>query len=171
MKRGDHLLSSAGLSALQDTIPESHMFLRTVTTAATLLAMGVTASLAQDPIEERQQIMKDNGQAMRVLVPMARGQADYDAEAALAAFVSIRDDAARFGELFPEGTETGGDTRAKPEIWTDREGFDAAVAAFVEDAEAAVAAAPADLDAFRPVFGAMAENCGDCHEVYQVPEN
>ncbi|WP_306118160.1 MULTISPECIES: cytochrome c [unclassified Roseitalea] len=145
---------------------------RQSTIAAMIVAATAATAVAQDDvIEQRQQLMKDNGQAMRVLVPMARGQAEYDAEAALAAFVSIRDSALVFGDLFPEGSETGGDTRAKPEIWSDREGFDAAVAAFIDDTEAAVAAAPADLDAFRPVFGAMAQNCGDCHEVYQVPED
>ncbi|MCR9120678.1 MAG: cytochrome c [Phyllobacteriaceae bacterium] len=148
------------------------MLLRTLTIAATMLATGATVSIAQDdPIAERQEAMKTMGRSMRVLVPMARGQADYDAEAALAAFVQMNDAAQNYGDLFPEGTETGGDTRAKPEIWTDREGFDTAVADFKEDLAMAVSADIGSLDAFRPVFGAVAQNCGDCHEDYQVPEN
>lgn len=148
------------------------MLLRTLTIAATVLAMGATVSVAQDdPIAERQEKMKTMGGAMRVLVPMFREQADYDAEAALAAFVRMNEAVDGYGALFPEGTETGGDTRAKPEIWSDREGFDAAVADFEEDLAMAASADIPDLDSFKPVFGAVAQNCGDCHEVYQVPEN
>ena len=147
------------------------MLVRTTMIAAAVLAVGLAPALAQDPIEQRQQTMKEMGEAMRVLVPMARGQADYDAEAALAAFVRMNDAAQGYGDLFPEGSETGGDTRARPEIWTDREGFDAAVAAFEEDLAMAVSADVSSIDAFRPVFGAVAQNCGDCHENYQVPES
>lgn len=147
------------------------MVLRTLTLAAGLLAAATLSVSAQDPIAERQAKMKEMGGAMRVLVPMARGQADYDAGAALAAFVRMNDAAQGYGDLFPEGSETGGDTRARPEIWTDRQGFDAAVLAFDEDLAAAVAAEPATLDEFRPVFGMVAENCGACHEKYQVPES
>lgn len=148
------------------------MPLRILTIAATMLALGSTVSVAQDdPIAERQEKMKTMGQSMRVLVPMFREQADYDAEAALAAFVRMNEAVDGYGDLFPEGTETGGDTRAKPEIWSDREGFDAAVAAFEEDLAMATSADIPDLASFKPVFGAVAQNCGDCHEVYQVPEN
>lgn len=146
------------------------MFMRSTLIAASLAAFGLAPALAQDPIGERQQKMKTMGQQMRVLVPMARGQADYDAEAALAAFVQMNDAAQGYGDLFPEGSDTG-DTRAKPEIWTDRDGFNTAVAAFEEDLAMAVSADVSSLDAFRPVFGAVAQNCGDCHENYQVPEN
>lgn len=147
------------------------MLSRTVSIAAAALAMSATAALAQDPISERQETMKTMGDAMRVLVPMFREQADYDAEAALAAFVRMNEAAQGYGDLFPEGTETGGDTRAKPEIWTDREGFDAAVAAFEEDLAMAASAEIPDLASFKPVFGAVEQNCSDCHEDYQVPEN
>ena len=147
------------------------MVQRTVALAAGMLAALTLSASAQDPIAERQAKMEEMGGAMRVLVPMARGQADYDAGAALAAFVRMNDAAQGYGDLFPEGSETGGDTRARPEIWSDREGFDAAVLAFEEDLAAAVAAEPASLDDFRPIFGMVTENCGACHEKYQVPNS
>lgn len=137
--------------------------------ATALLFLGTGAVVAQDPISERQAAMKSVGGAMRVVAGFARGQADYDAAAALAAFTTMNEVSMTYGTLFPEGSDTG-DTKAAPAIWTDRAGFDAAVAKFEADTAAAIAAAPADLDAFRPVFGAVAANCGACHEKYQIPE-
>jgi len=152
------------------------MLIRNLSIAAGLAAMTAASAITSvaiaqdDPIAERQELMKSNGQSMRVLVPMARGQAEYDAAAALAEFVRMNEVAMQFGELFPEGSETGGDTRARAEIWTDRAGFDAEVLVFQEATAAAVAAEPADLDAFRPVFGAVGQTCGTCHEKYQIPD-
>jgi len=76
--------------------------------------------------------------------------------------------AATYGEHFPEGSDTGFETEAAPAIWTDRAGFDAKLAEFKEDADAAVAAAPADLDALKAVFGPLTQNCGACHETYRL---
>lgn len=152
------------------------MLIRKLSIAAALVALVAATTITpsaiaqDDPIAERKEAMKVMGGAMRTLVPMARGQADYDAEAALAAFVRMNDAAQNYGELFPEGSETGGDTRARPEIWTDRAGFDQAVDDFKVDLAAAVDAAPADAATFGPVFGAVAQNCGACHERFQVPE-
>lgn len=71
--------------------------------------------------------------------------------------------------LFPKGTETGGDTKALPEIWSDRAGFEkiasAAGAAATKLAEAAKAN---DADAVAVQFKALGEQCGACHKGYRA---
>jgi cytochrome c556 len=71
--------------------------------------------------------------------------------------------------VFPKGSETGHDTKAKPEIWTDSAGFakdanDLATAAgkLEELAKAGDAAGVADQ---VKVVGAA---CGACHRTYRV---
>ncbi|MEO1748450.1 MAG: cytochrome c [Pseudomonadota bacterium] len=137
---------------------------------ATIVALtaGSAVVTAQDAIAERKAAMKSVGGAMRTLVGFARGQADYDAAAALAAFTTMNEVAGRYGDLFPEGSEAGGDTKAAPAIWTDRAGFDAEVAKFQVNTASAIDAAPADVDAFRAVFGPVGASCGSCHEKYQL---
>ncbi len=72
--------------------------------------------------------------------------------------------------LFPEGTDKG-DTEASPKIWEDMAGFQAKVDKFKTDAAAALAAAPADLDALKVEFGKVAANCGGCHETFRIKKS
>lgn len=133
--------------------------------ACVLVFAGAAAA---DEIEDRQALMKRNGDAMKILAPMAKGEAPYDQAAAMEGFQQFVDTADRLPDLFPESSQTGGDTEASPKIWEDQAGFETQIDAFREDSEAALAAAPADLASFQAAFGAVAENCGDCHETYRV---
>lgn len=145
-----------------------HLLLKSVTLAAIVATSSFTIAHAQDAIAERQQAMKSVGGAMRVVGGMARGQADFDAAAALAAFQTMNEVSGRYASLFPEGSETGGETEAKDTIWSDRAGFEAEVAKFEAATAAAVAAAPQDMDSFRAVFGPVGQSCGSCHEGYRI---
>jgi cytochrome c556 len=70
--------------------------------------------------------------------------------------------------LFPPGTEKGHDTKARPEIWTDRAGFDADAAALVTEADKlATVAATGDKAAFAAQWKAMGGACGACHRGYR----
>ncbi len=102
---------------------------------------------------------------------MVKGEVDYDAAAALAALSTISEVASTFGEHFPEGSETGFETEAAPAIWTDRAGFEAKIADLKASADAGVAAAPADLDGLKAVFGPLTKNCGTCHETYRLKKS
>lgn len=132
-----------------------------------LSALVLPALAAEGPVAERQALMKQVGGAMKTLGGTAKGAVAYDAAAVKAAFMSMHEAAAAFGKHFPEGSEAA-DSEASPKIWTDREGFDAALAKFQTDTTKAVEAAPADKDAFMPVFGQVASNCKACHEAYRV---
>lgn len=150
------------------TLPRTFLKLTALSAMVAATAFVVVPANAQDPIAERQQAMKSVGGAMRVVGGMARGTTDFDAMAALEAFQTMNEVAGRYASLFPEGSETGGDTEAKETIWTDRAGFEAEVAKFETATAAAIAAAPQDLDSFRAVFGPVGQSCGSCHEGYRI---
>lgn len=138
--------------------------------ATTLLAAAVAlpALAAEDPIAQRQAIMKDNGKAIGTLAGMAKGQIPFDALAAEMAIRVMNASANGFGALFPEGSETGGDTEAKPEIWSNRADFEVKLAEFRAATEGAMSAPPADLDGVKAALGALGKTCGSCHETYRV---
>lgn len=140
-----------------------------ISLSAVLIA--VSAAYAQDPISDRQKAMKMVGAAAKASSEMIKGEKPFDAAVALESFQTMNDVAKDFVSLFPEGSETGGDTEASPKIWEDRAGFEAAVAKFEADSAEAIAAAPSDLDAFKASFGKVAANCGACHKAYRVSKN
>lgn len=128
----------------------------------------VSTSAFADPIADRKAAMKNVGMAMGTLVKMVKGQMDYDANAALLSFAIMNNAAIGYSSLFPAGTETGGETTAHAKVWSDTAGFTAGMDKFRDDAAAAIAAKPADLDAFKAAFGKVAANCKVCHETYRV---
>ena len=139
--------------------------------ASAVLAESHASLPMADPAADRQSMMSNVGKAMAHLAAMAKGEAPYDARVADAAFRVMNTAALGFGSQFPEGSETGSETEAAPAIWSDRAGFDTAIGQFASATSAAVAAAPADLDAFKPVFGGVAGTCKSCHEGYRISKN
>ena len=137
---------------------------------AAAAAVVFTASAAHaDAIADRKALMKEKvGASMGLLGKTAKGEMAYDAAAVLAAFTTMREATNGFGDLFPADSKEGGETTASPKIWEDMDGFKAALVKFQGDLDSAVSAAPADKDAFMPVFGAVAGNCKACHETYRV---
>lgn len=69
---------------------------------------------------------------------------------------------------FPLGTETGHDTKAKPEIWSDRAGFEKAAANLTAQSDKLVALAEADDKAgFAAQYVEVGKACGACHRQYK----
>jgi cytochrome c556 len=74
---------------------------------------------------------------------------------------------------FPRGSgpETGARTRARPEIWTDAEGFRAAGVRLVVAARGFDAAARGtDVAAIRAAMRGVAGACSGCHDDFRAPE-
>ena len=72
----------------------------------------------------------------------------------------------KFGTLFPVGSGREGapETRAKPEIWTQRAEFDAAIDKLVVETVAFGKAAEAgNADGVKAAWPKVAEACGACH--------
>ena len=130
--------------------------------------LGASVALASDdPIKDRRELMKGNGKAVKGVVAMLKGEAPYDGQAVEKAMTDVNKSLATFVTLFPKGSETGGETAAKPEIWEDKTDFEAKA----KDLEAATAkaatAAPGGLDSFKMAFGPVGKACKACHEKYR----
>ncbi len=73
--------------------------------------------------------------------------------------------------LFPTGTEKGHDTKAKPEVWSDKAGFEKAAATLTAQSEKLVALADAnDKAGFATQFAEVGKACGGCHRPYRVQQ-
>jgi len=133
------------------------------------VAIAATAGLAfgqDDPLAQREALMKEMGAQAGISVKMIKGESPYDAAAAKAAMDKIAANAAEIPSYFPEGSE-GGD--ALPVIWENFSDFEAKATALKTAAEAAAAAADQGVEAFGPAFGAVGQACGACHQVYRKP--
>jgi cytochrome c556 len=135
---------------------------------AAMLIAGVAHA---DVIADRKAEMKNNGAKMGVLVKSVKGEIEYDAAAILDALKSMRATTTNYAELFPAGTETGGETEASPKIWEDMEGFKAKLAAFHAELDAAVAAAPDSKEALQPLVGKIGGTCQGCHETFRLKKS
>ena len=122
------------------------------------------------PIEDRQKSMKANNQSMKILGGMAQGESPFDAavvkeqgEALATTFDGLRN-------LFPPGSENGQpETYAKPEIWSDPDGFTAAITRAMDAALAL--AAVTDEAQLMDAVGTMGEACKNCHDKYRRPKD
>ena len=145
-----------------------------------LIALAVVASGAgvagsvqaqqkpEDVIKYRKAVMTVQSWNMRPLALMVKGQQPYDA--ALFAWYAgvIQSTSFMLPDAFLPGSDKG-DTRAKPEIWKDAAKFKQAVDNFNADATRLVAATKAGtLDAVKGPFGALAKNCGGCHNEFRM---
>ncbi len=68
--------------------------------------------------------------------------------------------------MFPSGSDGG---RTKPEIWSDRAGFEKAAADLVSAANALAALADSgDMGKIGAAAGAVGKACGSCHKPYRA---
>lgn len=138
----------------------------------TVAAAQTPARTPADLIRNRQASYKQIQSAFKILFQQRQASAP--------SIEAIRPHAATIARLapqvngwFPPGTgpETGVPTRAKSELWANRQDFLARAAAFVVAARQVDAAARAgDLDAYRAAFPALRQACADCHDRYRGPE-
>ncbi len=132
-----------------------------------ILAAGI-AIAAQNPIGERKQLMKDNGEATKLVTAMLKGEKPYDAKQAETAMKYINASIAKFVALFPKGSETGDDTAAKPEIWTNKAEFESIAKQLDAVTAKAAAAAPGGLDSFKTAMAEVGKTCKACHEKFRL---
>ncbi|MHA1548802.1 MAG: c-type cytochrome [Alphaproteobacteria bacterium] len=139
--------------------------------AAVIAAAVLASSLAYanpEIIKLRDGLMNQNGQAMKVLILMVRGNMEYDGNVATAALTQIANTASIFPALFPAGSEMG-NTIAAPVIFSDPAGFAAVSAKMQADATAAAALVQqAGLDGLKAVLGSVGGNCQACHDNWRT---
>ncbi|MEI9414392.1 c-type cytochrome [Mesorhizobium sp. Cs1321R2N1] len=142
--------------------------MRKLVIAISMLALAASAAFA-DPVLGRQALMKERGKIVGGLSKVVKGEEPFDAAAVLTQLQALQANAEKFDveALFPKGSDTG-DTTAAPKIWEDMAGFKTAEDKYLADVKAAVAAAPADLDALKTQIGTIGSDCGTCHQGYRV---
>ena len=143
---------------------------------ASVAVVGLLSSLpaaaqfrnAEAAIKYRQSVMTMQGFHLGRISAMANGRMPFDAKLAA-------EDAALLNTIdklpfvaFGEGTDKGGNTRAKPEVWKDRAKFDAASKKMQEEvAKLDVAARTGNLEAIKTAVGAAGAACKACHDDFQ----
>lgn len=142
--------------------------MRKLLLAISILALAGTAASA-DPLADRKALMKERGKLTGDLSKVVKGQEPFDAASVLRTLEAMKDNAGKFdiGALYPEGSNAG-DTTAAPAIWDNPDGFRDAEKKFEDAVGAALADAPADLDALKAKFGAIGASCGACHENFRI---
>lgn len=147
---------------------------RVVGVAALLGTVGFAAlAFADDAdvIKARRALMKANGDGAKVIGAMLEGKTPFDAKAATDALTNMvaagHGYGADFYKNFTDGSKTG-DTKASPDIWTNKDDFVTKAKVFEADASAALASVATGGDAFKAAAGKMFHNCKGCHEKYKM---
>jgi len=143
-----------------------------IATAATLVAMAAPASAQfakpEDAIKYRQSALFVMGQHFGRLGAMANGRVPFDAKVAAENADIVADMAKLPWAGFAPGTDKG-NTKAKPEIWTEqakfKEGHEKLVA---ETAKLAAAAKTGNLDTLKTAFASTAGTCKACHDSFRA---
>lgn len=141
-----------------------------------VLVLSTGVAVAASPIEKavkaRQGYFQMLSANMGPISAMVKGERDYD-EAAAAMHGANLEALAQYGLAmhFPKGSSTdelGEGTTAKPEIWSDLDGFVAKYADFSK----AAAGASADVKGGKGNAGAVLKRigrtCKSCHDDYRL---
>ena len=144
-----------------------------IAVAATLVALAAPASAQfakpEDAIKYRQSALSVIGTHFGRVGAMANGRVPFDAKVA----ADNADIVAEMAKLpwagFGPGTDKGGNTRAKPEIWTEQAKFkEYSEKMIAETTKLSAAAKTGNLDTLKTAFGATAATCKACHDAYQA---
>lgn len=135
---------------------------------ATAIGFATLASMVQaqgDVIKDRQELMKSQGAAMKAIngILEANGPlADIAPHAA-----KLEETSAKIADLFPAGSDQG-DTKAKPEIWTEMDKFRGAASKMQDEmVKLNTAAKAGNLDAMKAAVGEVGKACKGCHDTYR----
>ena len=149
--------------------------------ALAALVLGIVGAMTAFPaaaqyrnadaaIKYRQSAMSLQGNHMARIFAMANGQVPFDAKVAadqieIVAMLNRLQFAA-----FIDGSDKG-NTRAKPEIWAEKDKFTAAINKSQEDVGKLVAAGKTgSLDQIKAAAGTVGQSCKACHDAYQKPQ-
>ena len=140
---------------------------------SSILALMLSLSpawAADSPQEVRHEMMEAVGDAAKPVGKMLKGEQEFDATVVTKSFQVWSNAAIDFGDLFPEGSETGYDTEARETIWTDRDGFNEHLVTFTDAVISAIEDNPQDLEMLKTATGPVFKACKACHEDYRVED-
>ena len=137
--------------------------------AAVTLAVPAQAQFAkpEDAIKYRRSALTVMGTHFGRVAAMANGRIPFDA-AFIASNAAIAESMSKLPYAgFIDGSDKG-DTKAKPEIWTDRAKFNAAAEKMQgEMTKLAVVAKGGNIDAIKAQVGVTGGACKACHDDFR----
>jgi len=123
---------------------------------------------AEDAIKYRQSALFVMGQHFTRLAAMAQGKIPFDAKAAADNAALVETLSKLPWAAFGEGTDQGGNTKAKPEVWTDNAKFkEAAEKMQAEVIKLSAAAKTGKLEDLKTAVGATGGTCKNCHDNFR----
>src|SRR6201986_5466181 len=136
--------------------------------AAIMLAgLGTARADGLDPIAVRQAAFSLNNGDFAFIRSVVAAKGDVKPLEVPAS--AIAKWAAVIPTMFPKGTETGGNTKALPEIWSDQAGFQQIALALGSAAtKLATDAKAGDAEALAADTKALGEQCGACHKAFRA---
>ena len=140
-------------------------------TTITALPAAAQYRNADAAIKYRQSAMYLQSNHMARLFAMIKGDVPFDAKVAAEniEIVALLNSRVQFA-AFIEGSDKG-NTRAKPEIWSEKDKFSAAIAKSQDDVAKLVAAGKSgNLDQIKAAAGGVGQSCKACHDAYQKPQ-
>lgn len=140
--------------------------------AATLVTLAAPASAQfakpEDAIKYRQSAMFVMGQNFGRIGAMASGKAPFDAKLAADSAEVVAYMSRLPWPGFMPGTDKGGNTKAKPDIWTEQAKFkEKNEKLMAETPKLASAAKTGNLETLKTAFSATAEACKACHDDFR----
>ena len=134
---------------------------------ASLLALGVTAAIAQsNVVEQRQNLMKEMGAQTRPIGGMMRGQEPFDLAKVQSGLKVFAENPKKFLTLFPESSKNAEKTEALPSIWENKAKFDSIGTKLSTDAQTALTTIK-DEASFKAEMPKVLQNCGACHNEFR----
>lgn len=144
------------------------------TIIAATAASGAFAQSAEDVAEARRAFYTLLGFNMSTLSGMAKGEVDYDADAASAAAKDMLTlTSLNTSALYAEGSSNAdlpGKTRAEAAIWEDMAGLQEKGMAFYEAVVALNDAAGNGKEALQGAIGKVGGTCKACHDDFRAKD-
>jgi cytochrome c556 len=128
---------------------------------------------AEETVKARQHNLKDLGGAFKAVRDQIR-KSEPDLTQVQQATAQIDQLASEMKQWFPQGSGPSEDieTDAKSEIWSDPQGFAAALTKFQQEApKLASFAKVGDTDGLKKQVGVVGGACKGCHDKYRVPQD
>lgn len=140
------------------------------TLAALLTALPAAAQFQkpEDAIKYRKAAFTVMGAHFGRIGAMVNNRVPFDAKVAAENAEIVAEMAKLPFAGFGPGTDKGGDTRAKPEIWAEMDKFRAGATKLQEESvKLATAAKGGNADTLKAAFGEAAKTCKACHDNYR----
>ncbi|MBI3370001.1 MAG: cytochrome c [Burkholderiales bacterium] len=136
-----------------------------------LAALPAAAQFAkpEDAIKYRQSALSVMSTHFGRVGAMANGRVPFDAKV-IAENAEIATMMSKLPYVaFIDGSDKGGNTKAKPEIWSERDKFNAAASKMQEEmAKLNATAKGGNIDAIKAAVGAVGASCKACHDNYRA---